>query len=52
MMTRSTVRSSRVDSRGTLDDGEAATIAFAVGRDGLALIDERKARKDMCCPLP
>ena len=30
---------------GTLDDGEAATIAYAVGHDGLALIDERKARR-------
>lgn len=27
----------------TLDDGEAATIATALERDGLALIDERKA---------
>ena len=30
---------------GTLDDGEAATIAYAVGHGGLALIDERKARR-------
>ncbi|MDE0082739.1 MAG: hypothetical protein OXT72_08845 [Gammaproteobacteria bacterium] len=30
---------------GTLDDGEAATIAYAVEHDGLALIDERKARR-------
>lgn len=29
----------------TLDDGEAATIAHAVGRDAVALIDERKARR-------
>ena len=29
---------------GTLDDGEAATIAYAAGHDGVALIDERKAR--------
>ena len=29
----------------TLDDGEAATIACAVGRDAVALIDERKARR-------
>ena len=29
---------------GTLDDGEAATIAYALGHDGIALIDERKAR--------
>lgn len=28
----------------TLDDGEAATIAYAVGRGAIALIDERKAR--------
>ncbi len=28
----------------TLDDGEAATIAYAVGRGAVALIDERKAR--------
>ena len=28
----------------TLDDGEAATIAHAVGRGAVALIDERKAR--------
>ena len=27
----------------TLDDGEAATIAYAVSRNGVALIDERKA---------
>ena len=31
----------------TLDDGEAATIAYAVGHDGVALIDERKAGR-MC----
>lgn len=30
---------------GTLDDGEAATIAYAVGHAGLALIDERKATR-------
>ena len=29
----------------TLDDGEAATIACAVGRGAVALIDERKARR-------
>ena len=29
----------------TLDDGEAATIAYAVGRGAVALIDERKARR-------
>ena len=32
---------------GTLDDGEAATIAYAVGQDSVALIDERKSKK-MC----
>ena len=30
--------------RETLDDGEAATIAYAVGRGAVALIGERKAR--------
>ena len=29
----------------TLDDGEAATIAYALGRDAVALIDECKARR-------
>jgi predicted nucleic acid-binding protein len=29
----------------TLDDGEAATIAWALSRQGTALIDERKARR-------
>lgn len=29
----------------TLDDGEAATIACALGRDGVALIDEGKATR-------
>ena len=29
----------------TLDDGGAATIAYAVGRGAVALIDERKARR-------
>jgi predicted nucleic acid-binding protein len=29
----------------TLDDGEAATIAFAVGHKGIAVIDERKATR-------
>ena len=38
--------------KGTLDDGEAATIAFAVGRDGLALIDERKARRICAARFP
>ncbi len=31
----------------TLDDGEAATIAIAVQRGGIAVLDERKARR-MC----
>lgn len=29
----------------TLDDGEAATIAYAVGHDATALVDERKATR-------
>jgi predicted nucleic acid-binding protein len=29
----------------TLDDGEAATIAYAVEKNGIALIDERKANR-------
>lgn len=29
----------------TLDDGEAATIAYAVGHKGIAVIDERKATR-------
>ena len=29
----------------TLDDGEAATIAYAVGRGAIAVIDERKATR-------
>lgn len=29
----------------TLDDGEAATIAYAVSQDGIAVIDERKANR-------
>ena len=37
---------------GTLDDGEAATIAYAVGHDGLALIDERKARRICAARFP
>ena len=32
-------------ARETLDDGEAATIAYALGRDAVALIDERKATR-------
>ena len=37
---------------GTLDDGEAATIAYAVGHDGIALIDERKARRICAARFP
>ena len=37
---------------GTLDDGEAATIAYAVGHDGLVLIDERKARRICAARFP
>ena len=37
---------------GTLDDGEAATIAYAVGHDGIALIDENKARKICAARFP
>ncbi|MDE2716966.1 MAG: hypothetical protein OXI33_08115 [Chloroflexota bacterium] len=33
------------EARETLDDGEAATIAYAVGRGAVALIDECKARR-------
>lgn len=33
------------EAQETLDDGEAATIAYAVGRGAVALIDERKARR-------
>lgn len=33
------------EAQGTLDDGEAATIAYAVGRGAVALIDEGKARR-------
>ena len=36
----------------TLDDGEAATIAHAVGQDGVALIDERKARNICAARFP
>lgn len=36
----------------TLDDGEAATIAYAVGHGGLALIDERKARRICASRFP
>lgn len=34
----------------TLDDGEAATIAYAVRQNGIALIDERKANR-ICAQL-
>jgi predicted nucleic acid-binding protein len=34
----------------TLDDGEAATIAYAVRQNGIALIDERKANR-ICAHL-
>ena len=37
---------------GTLDDGEAATITYAVGHDALALIDERKARRICAARFP
>ncbi len=37
---------------GTLDDGEAATIAYAVEHGGLALIDERKARNICAVRFP
>lgn len=33
------------EARETLDDGEAATIAYAAERGAVALIDERKARR-------
>ena len=37
---------------GTLDDGESATIAYAVGHDGLVLIDERKAQRICAARFP
>lgn len=37
---------------GTLDDGEAATLAYAVGHDCLALLDERKARRICAARFP
>ena len=37
---------------GTLDDGEAATIAYTVGHDGIALIDENKARRICAARFP
>ncbi len=33
------------DASNTLDDGEAATIAYAIETGGVAVIDEKKARK-------
>ena len=49
-----TVYRSLVEGRfeGTLDDGEAATIAYAVGHESVALIDERKARKICAARFP
>lgn len=38
--------------RGTLDDGKAATIAYALGHDGVALIDEAKARRICAARFP
>ena len=37
---------------GTLDDGEAATIAYSVGNDSVALIDERKAKRICAARFP
>ena len=39
-------------ARETLDDGEAATIAYAAGRDAVALVDERKARRICAARFP
>ena len=36
----------------TLDDGEASTIAYAVGSNGIALIDEHKARQICASRFP
>lgn len=36
----------------TLDDGEAATIAYAIEQDGTALIDERKATRICAARFP
>ena len=38
--------------RTTLDDGEAATIAYALGHGGAALIDERKAQNIRATRFP
>lgn len=40
------------DSADTLDDGEAATIAYAGEENGVALIDERKARRICAAQFP
>ena len=40
------------EARKTLDDGEAATIAYALGRGAVALIDERKARRICAARFP
>lgn len=40
------------EAQETLDDGEAATIAYAVGRNAVALIDERKARRICAARFP
>ena len=37
---------------GTLDDGEAATIAYSVGNDSVALIDEQKAKRICAARFP
>lgn len=38
--------------KGTLGDGEAASIAYAVGIEGIALIDDRKARAIAATSFP
>ena len=40
------------EAQETLDDGEAATIAYAVGRAAVALIDEGKARRICAARFP
>ena len=40
------------EARKTLGDGDAATIAYALGRAAVALIDERKARKICTARFP
>ena len=39
-------------TEGTLDDGEAATIAYSVGNEYVALIDERKAKRICAARFP